>query len=52
MNHKLKQIKDLKEKINDLIEYLHSEACYACGEAAIQIEEYKQKIKDLESSEE
>jgi hypothetical protein len=52
MNNKLKQIKDLKEKIHDLIEYLHSEACFSCGEAAMQIEEYKQKIKDLESTEE
>lgn len=52
MKNKLQQIKELQEKIHDLMEYLHSEACSACGEAVIQIDECKKRIKDLENSEE
>jgi hypothetical protein len=39
------QIQSLKEKIYNLREYLHSDICRQCGDAAIKLEEY---LLDLE----
>ncbi len=49
---KEKEIEQIREKIYDLMEYLNSEACFSCGQAAILIDECKQKIKDLENNKE
>ena len=38
---------DLKEKIHDLTEYLQSDNCMKCGEVALRIEEYTQKLSEL-----
>lgn len=36
----------IKEQIDDLKEYLHSDICRSCGEIALKLEEY---IKELSS---
>lgn len=48
-NIKLKII-DLKQKIDDLTEYLQSDICRGCGDAAVQIEQYVKELSQLISS--
>jgi hypothetical protein len=50
MNSNKLKIIEIKEKIHDLTEYLHSDICRNCGEAAIQIEKYLQELSLLISS--
>ena len=38
---------DLKEKIHDLTEYLQSDNCMKCGEVALKIVQYTQKLSAL-----
>lgn len=51
MNNNKLRIIEIKEKIYDLTEYLHSDICRSCGEVAIQIEKYVQELALLISSE-
>lgn len=44
-----KEIEDLREKINDLKEYLYSDLCKACGDAALSLEKINQRLIELES---
>jgi hypothetical protein len=41
----------LKDKIHDLTEYLQSDTCRGCGDAALQIEKYVKELSDLLSIE-
>lgn len=51
MNNDTKQkILDLKERIHDLTEYLQSDICRECGDAALQIDKYIQELSELISS--
>ena len=42
----------LKDKIHDITEYLQSDTCRSCGDAALQIEKYIKELSDLISIEE
>lgn len=44
------KILDLKEKIHDLTEYLQSDICKGCGDAALQIEKYAKELSELIAS--
>ena len=46
-----KKIAYIKEKIHDLTEYLQSDICRSCGDAALQIEKYVKELSDLVSVE-
>ena len=37
----------LKDKIHDLTEYLQSDICRGCGEAALQIEKCVKELSEL-----
>lgn len=41
------KILDIKEKIQDLTEYLQSDICTGCGDAALQIERYLKELSTL-----
>lgn len=41
------KIIDLKEKIHDYTEYLHSEICSNCGIIALELEKYIQELSDI-----
>jgi hypothetical protein len=43
------EIEKLKEKVFELKEYLYSDLCRACGEAALAIDKIHQKLIELES---
>jgi hypothetical protein len=43
------EISELKEKIHELREYLYSDLCKACGEAALSLEKISQRLTELES---
>lgn len=47
MNSNSEKILDLKEKIHDLREYLHSDICVSCGEAAIRLDNYITELQKL-----
>lgn len=44
-----KEIADLKEQVHELKEYLYSDLCKACGEAALTLEKISQRLTELES---
>lgn len=44
-----KEIEDLKEQIHELKEYLYSDLCKACGEAALSLDKITQRLTELES---
>jgi len=44
-----KEIQEIKEQIHDLREYLYSDLCKSCGEAALELEKIIQKLDQLES---
>lgn len=37
----------IKEQIDDLTEYLHSDVCRSCGEIALKLDQYFQELKSL-----
>lgn len=41
------KITDLKDKIHDLTEYLHSDICKSCGEIALRLEKYIQELQTI-----
>jgi len=43
------EIHQLKNQIHDLKEYLYSDLCKACGEAALSLEKISQRLTELES---
>ena len=43
------EIASLKEKIHDLKEYLYSDLCKSCGEAALELDKISQQLIELES---
>lgn len=43
------EIQELKDQIHDLKEYLYSDLCRACGEAAFLLEKINQRLIELES---
>jgi hypothetical protein len=45
------EIEEIKEQIHDLKEYLYSDICKACGEAALTLERISQRLDQLESQE-
>jgi hypothetical protein len=47
MNTNETKIKNLKDEINHLKEYLLSDCCRQCSEIVSKIEEYEKKIKKL-----
>jgi hypothetical protein len=46
------KILELNDKIQDITEYLQSDTCRSCGDAALQIEKYVKELSDLLSVEE
>lgn len=40
----------IKDKIHDLTEYLQSDICRECGDAALEIEKYVKELSELVSS--
>jgi DNA mismatch repair ATPase MutS len=49
MSNKIKIINELKEKIHELKEYLYSDMCKSCGDAAIELDKISQRLSELES---
>lgn len=48
MNDRIKlEILDIKEKIQDLTEYLQSDICKGCGAAALQVDKYIKRLSEL-----
>ena len=47
--NQLKQIENLKEKINDMRDYIASDTCTSCKRAVENIKRYEQEIKDIEA---
>jgi hypothetical protein len=43
------EIEELKEKIHELKEYLYSDLCKACGDAALALDKISQRLNQLES---
>lgn len=43
------EIEELKEKIHELKEYLYSDLCKACGDAALALEKINERLNQLES---
>lgn len=43
------QIQELKDQIHDLKEYLHSDLCKACGDAALALDKINERLIQLES---
>lgn len=43
------EIQHLKDQIHDLREYLYSDLCKACGDAALALDKINQKLIELES---
>lgn len=44
-----KEIEHLKEQIHELKEYLYSDLCKACGDAALALEKINERLNQLES---
>ncbi len=43
------EIEELKEKIHELKEYLYSDLCKACGDAALALDKINERLTKLES---
>jgi hypothetical protein len=43
------EIQKLKDQISDLQEYLYSDLCKACGDAALSLDKINQRLIELES---
>lgn len=43
------EIQQLKEQLGDLKEYLHSDLCKACGDAALALDKINERLIELES---
>ena len=43
------EIQDLKDQVHDLKEYLYSDLCKACGDAALALDKINQRLMDLEN---
>ena len=43
------EIQQLKDQIHDLKEYLYSDLCKACGDAALSLEKINERLIQLES---
>jgi hypothetical protein len=43
------EIQQLKDQIHDLKEYLYSDLCKACGDAALSLDKINQRLVELES---
>ena len=43
------EIQELKEQKHDLKEYLYSDLCKACGDAALSLDKINQRLIELES---
>jgi hypothetical protein len=43
------EIQELKEQIHDLKEYLYSDLCKACGDAALALDKISERLNQLES---
>jgi hypothetical protein len=43
------EIQQLKDQIYDLKEYLYSDLCKACGDAALSLDKINQRLNELES---
>jgi len=43
------EISELKEKVHELQEYLYSDLCKACGDAALALDKLNQRLIELES---
>jgi hypothetical protein len=43
------EIQQLKDQIHDLKEYLYSDLCKACGDAALALDKISQRLNHLES---
>lgn len=50
MNPNQKKIKDLKDEIHHLKEYLLSDCCRQCSEIVSKIEKYQEELHILENS--
>ena len=46
-NDNKQQITYIKEQIDDLKEYLHSDVCRSCGEIALKLEGYIEELSRL-----
>ena len=43
------EIQEIKEQIHDLKEYLYSDLCKACGDAALALDKINNRLIKLES---
>jgi hypothetical protein len=43
------EIQELKDQLHDLREYLYSDLCKACGEAALALDKINERLIQLES---
>jgi hypothetical protein len=43
------EIQNLKDQIHDLKEYLYSDLCKACGDAALALDKINERLIKLES---
>jgi hypothetical protein len=43
------EISELKDQISDLKEYLYSDLCKACGDAALALDKINERLIQLES---
>lgn len=41
------RITELKEKIHDYTEYLHSDVCNSCGKIALELEKYITELSQI-----
>ena len=48
-NMSQEEIQQLKDQIHDLREYLYSDLCKACGDAALALDKINQRLNQLES---
>lgn len=47
LNDYKQQIVELQEKIHEIKEYLYSDMCRSCGEAAIKLEQHIKELANL-----
>jgi DNA mismatch repair ATPase MutS len=47
--YQIQEIKNLQEQIHDLKEYLYSDLCKSCGDAAIELDKISQILSELEA---
>jgi len=48
-NMSQEEIQHLKDQISDLKEYLYSDLCKACGDAALALDKINERLTKLES---